>query len=662
MPWAESHGRGGVRHGFRRTIDAASPLGQIRSSALASIPQLSGTLLPSGESDPLSFSTSAPVEVTDARLAAKPKARLRGNDVPIRPLGDRQAVWRPIALTAAAIGAYVVLAVLAYWPVLPLDASKLPHPIGAGAGDPAQMSWFLAWTPFALGHGHNLFFSNYIDSPLGVNLASNTSVPLLGLLSAPVTLAFGPIASFNLLMRIALASSATSMFFVSRRWVNWWAASFAAGLLYGFSSYMTFESSVHLDLAFMPIPPLLFWCLDDLFVTRRRSPVKVGILLGLLSAAQLLIDPELLAACICCGVVAGYPIGYFLAGPRRIPRAIQPAQVIGGFRVDLLRPVLSSSTRLTNPSGYLGIPLLIVLVVIAVWWRRVAMVKFAVACACAAFLISLGPHLTVDGHSLGIWLPEAVFEHIPVLSDLEPVRITAVEMLFLAVLLAVGVDRSRAWILERVRVFNTPAKRPDETRASRLRSRIGSDTRLQTVGLIAVLTVALIPVLDRLPVARERSATAPELTASLARSVPSGDVVLALPYPRALQDEPMLWQAVDEMSFRLVGGYALVPGASGGGRYYLAPSADLTRLSSLLAGPSGASRVASSSACASLETVLGGYHVDALVLRTPLGATRAAGVALLTQLLGPPSVSFGSGDVWLDIPARAPTRSCPERS
>ena len=95
----------------------------------------------------------------------------------MRPSGDVQAVRRRIVLLALALGAYVVLAVVAYWPVMPLDASKLPHPLGAGAGDPAQMTWFLAWAPFALGHGLNPFFTNYIDFPLGVNLASNTSVP-----------------------------------------------------------------------------------------------------------------------------------------------------------------------------------------------------------------------------------------------------------------------------------------------------------------------------------------------------------------------------------------------------------------------------------------------------------------------------------------------------
>ncbi len=240
----------------------------------------------------------------------------------MRPSGDMQAVRRPAVLVALVLGAYAVLAVLAYWPVLPLNASKLPHIGGAGAGDPAQMSWFLAWTPFALRHGLNPLFSNYIDFPLGVNLASNTSVPLLGLAASPVTLALGPVASFNLLLRLALAGSATSMFLVARRWVRWWPAAFAAGLLYGFGSYMTFEGSVHLDLAFLVIPPLLLWCLDELFVTQERSPVNVGVALGLLSAAQLLIDPEVLAD---CALMAA--IGLILLGlthrhevPARIPR------------------------------------------------------------------------------------------------------------------------------------------------------------------------------------------------------------------------------------------------------------------------------------------------------------------------------------------------------
>ncbi len=629
-------------------------------------------------------------------MAAKQKARLRGNDVPMQPSGDMQAMRRPVVPLALAVGTYVVIALLAYWPVMPFDASKLPHVLGAGSGDPAQMSWFLAWTPFALGHGLNPFFTNYIDYPLGVNLASNTSVPLLGFLAAPVTLALGPIASFNLLMRIALAGSATSMFLVSRRWVRWWPAAFAAGLLYGFGSYMTFEASVHLDLAFMAVPPLLLWCLDELFVTRRRSSINVGVLLGVLSAAQLLIDPEilaycaimaalglvflaiahrrevvarvrmatpgLLAACACFALIAGYPIGYFLTGPRRIAGGIQPAGAIAAFHVDLLRPVLRASPQLVNSSGYLGVPLLIGLVALAVWWRKVGVFRFSVACACAAFVLSLGPRLTVDGHTFPVWLPEAVFEHVPVLVDLEPVRITGIEMLFLAVVLAVGLDHTRTWILEHPRTAPGFSGHPVESRVRRLASRMRSDSGLGTLALLVLLVVVFVPLLDQLPLVKEQDVAAPQLTSSLARSVPSGGVVLAFPYPRAHNDEPMEWQAADEMSFRLVGGYALVPGLAGRGSYYIAQGPDLNRLSLLLVGSRGASGVSLESVCRSLEAVVREYHVDALVLRTSEGAIRTGAIASLTRLLGSPSVSFEAGVAWYDVPGRKPTRSCPASS
>jgi hypothetical protein len=273
-------------------------------------------------------------------------------------------------------------------------------------------------------------------------------------------------------------------------------------------------------------------------------------------------------------------------------------------------------------------------------------------------LISLGPRLTADGHSLGIWLPEALFEHVPVLVDLEPVRITGIEMLFLALILAVGLDRTRTFVLERARAARTASSRPGEPLARRMGSRIRSDAGLQTLGVLALLVVAFVPVLDRLPVVSEHPVTAPGLTASLARSVPDGGVVLSFPYPRAHEDEPMLWQAVDEMSFRLVGGYALVPGATGHGRYYIAQGPDLARLSSLLTARGGAPGVSLASACHSLGAVVRAYGADALVLRTMTRAVRTRAIGLLTTLLGPPTVSFKAGVAWYDLPGRRPTPSC----
>ena len=171
-------------------------------------------------------------------------------------------------------------------------------------------------------------------------------------------------------------------------------------------------------------------------------------------------------------------------------------------------------------------------------------------------------------------------------------------------------------------------------RVRRVASRIRSDPGLHTVVLLVLLIVAFVPLLDQLPWSASSDVAAPQLTASLARSVPNGGVVLAFPYPRAHNDEPMLWQAADEMSFRLVGGYALVPGEAGRGSYYIAQGPDLSKLSSLLVGPSGASGVPLESACRSLEAVVRAVQVDALVLRTSKGAIRTRAIGLADQALG----------------------------
>jgi hypothetical protein len=277
-------------------------------------------------------------------------------------------------------------------------------------------------------------------------------------------------------------------------------------------------------------------------------------------------------------------------------------------------------------------------------------------------VLGLGPRLTVDGHTLPVWLPEAVFEHVPVLVDLEPVRITGIEMLFLAVVLAVGLDHTRTWILEHSRTASRLSGHPVEFRVRRLASRMRSDPGLGTLALLVLLVVAFVPLLDQLPLVKEQNMAAPQLTSSLARSVPSGGVVLAFPYPRAHNDEPMEWQAADEMSFRLVGGYALVPGLAGRGSYYIAQGPDLSRLSSVLVASRGASGVSLESACHSLETVVHEYQVEALVLRTSPGAIRTRSIALLTRLLGSPSVSLEAGVAWYDVPGRKPTRNCPANS
>ena len=62
---------------------------------------------------------------------------------------------------------YGGLSAIAYLHVFPANRHLLF--MGAG-GDVAQETWFLKWTSFAILHGHNPFYTTFVDYPRGANL------------------------------------------------------------------------------------------------------------------------------------------------------------------------------------------------------------------------------------------------------------------------------------------------------------------------------------------------------------------------------------------------------------------------------------------------------------------------------------------------------------
>lgn len=100
-----------------------------------------------------------------------------------------------------------------------------------GGADIGEEVWFLAQTPWAVLHSVNPFENNWLNTPVGVNLMDNTTMPLLGVLGAPITFLFGPIATFNVAIALGFSASAMTFFLMARRFVAWWPAAFLAGLL-----------------------------------------------------------------------------------------------------------------------------------------------------------------------------------------------------------------------------------------------------------------------------------------------------------------------------------------------------------------------------------------------------------------------------------------------
>ena len=487
---------------------------------------------------------------------------------------------------SAGVLIYIVMAVGLFWPTLPWSQTTLPSgAYGRGFGDPAQMTWFLEWIPYAIRHGLNIFHTNFLDYPSGVDLANGTSVPLLGVLAAPVTLSLGPVAAFNILLRLAFASSATSMFFVLRTWSRTPFA-FIGGLLYGFGPYMITQGQNHLNLVFMPLPPLIVWCFYELLVVKRRRPLRMGLLLGVLCGAQALINSETLAL---IGVVAFFGLIVFAIVNRHnisgrldfIAKAffpallvfllltgdllwsmlfaqghlvgpVYPTNALQGFRTDILEPIVPTDLQFvaqltfavmayhftggnfTENAGYLSLPFVALFVFFAVRWRKDRLVLSASLLSVLAFILSLGNRLDVKGNATSIPLPEAVFAHLPLLDSTVPARYALLVSLFAVIVVTIGADRFVASLKD----HRNPT----------------TSTRLLDLGVVAAMLCTAVLMFPLVPLHTQRVPWAPD-TVSTLNAIHPGTVVLTYPFTMEPWTEAMSWQALDEMRFRLIGGY-----------------------------------------------------------------------------------------------------------
>jgi hypothetical protein len=582
--------------------------------------------------------------------------------------------------------AFFLLACLAYWPIGPWDPHRLPV---CNCADYAKMTAFLEWTPWAVLHGHNPFFSSYQDYPGGVNMALNTTMPFLGVVLAPVTLTAGPIASMNLLARIALGGSATTAFLVFRRWVRWTPAAALGGLLFGFSPYVMAHALNHPNLIFVVLLPVLLLLVDEVVVRQRMKPRDAGLLLGIVAAAQYGISSELLAdgalltaaALVLLALLhrpsvrehvphlarsaawslasfvplAGYPIVMSIVGPRHLSGPVQPLYSVNRLRSDLLGAVLPTRVQLFSfghlgavASGfvhrnlaengtYVGIPLTVFVVAAAVAYRRDSRLVLMALMTAVAYFVSLGITLDVDGHATGVPLPYRVMTHLPLLDGAIAVRFFAFGYLFLALAFALGLDHLRGTLATHSQGLLGPA----------------------LCGLVAV--AALLPLVPRLPVP-ERPPSPRLVDGSYAvptyftdggeRAIPAGSTVLVYPYSTAgFLDYSVLWQAAGAERFRLTSGDASVPGPSGGGGYG-SPPLDPPLLEQLLTAayfgrplppdPLGARNLAV------IRDTISDYDFSTVVV-APVGREPRWVVRAMTRVLGRRPARTGGVYVWYGV-------------
>ena len=560
--------------------------------------------------------------------------------------------------------------------------------------DAIQQVWWFGWTAFALSHGHDVFLAQWQNYPAGRNFGIQG--PMLGIttLFIPITKIFGPIVSWNIAVRFALAVSASSMCLVLRRWVTWWPAAFVGGLVYGFSAYMLNYASGLLFLTLVALPPVFFLLLHEILVRQKWRPSRVGALLGVICWLQFFFGVEVLASMVLMGAIATglflfvrrhhlhdtwrytvrallfggavggilllVPVVFTLFGPQSTHGSPGSA-ANGGLPSDLFGIVvpgaqwlssnglttLANTHLLYSSAEYIGIPMIVVLACFAFFLRSRKPILFAGAMALIALVLALGPRLWVDGQRTPVVLPFVVFDHLPVFNGFAAIRFSLYTTLFGAAMLAMGLDELRLRLQRRL-----------------LRAQAPMWQHLMTWGVLAA--IAAVVVLPLVP-SHTQPATSTNIpsffTSTAVDAIPEGSVLIAYPYPDLMGPdiyfEPphniMLYQAASGMRFKLIGGYGWFPSATGSGGTatpsVLRPGSVETVFDGAYYGTaSKESLLARGRAISDLRSLLRRYDVETVVVQ-PKGDDPGTVVRYVTDAIGCPLYS-SSMALWFDVKQR----------
>ena len=465
-----------------------------------------------------------------------------------------------------------------------------------GCCDPQQTIWFLRWAPYALAHHINPFVTFQLNTPDGVNLMWNASMVSLSIIVSPITLLFGPVIAYNVLISAGMALGGWFTYFAVRRYTTGVAGPMVAGAVYAFSPYTTQQSILHLQVAFTVLVPVFVLVLDSLFIRRTRSPWLLGVALGVLAAIQLLLFEEVLltlvlfvvigfivlgwrrlnevrdrvsaaveaggAALLTFAVLSAWPLYVQFLGPQRIHGALQNAD---DFSTDLLNILLPTQYQRVAPAAataisqhfsgldgeataYTGLPLLILLIAfVATHWRDIR-VRTASIVAAAALILSFGPHLHIGGQSTGWPLPWWPIAQLPLAQNVLPARLSIYMWLGIAVLVAIAVEAAlRAQTWRRV---------------------------IAALGVVVVSLAAIVPAgLGAWP------ADTPAFFTNWSRlGIPDTSVVLIAPFFRdGAGASPMLWTATAGAGVHMPEAYAYIPNPAGMPTYG-PPANDLSQI------------------------------------------------------------------------------------
>jgi hypothetical protein len=192
----------------------------------------------------------------------------------------------PVARHLIILACYIVASIALTWPrITYLTGGKLPATRDAGV-----YVWDFWWIAHQVEHLGNPWFTRFIAAPVGAQLGYHALMPLEGFVMLPVTLAFGPSASYNLLSVLMPGLSCYAMYRAARLWLPTQTGAIAAGAFFGLSSDVAWHAWYQLNISagalFLPL------ALEASVRLRRNPRPRQAVILGVVLGGSLLTDQQ----------------------------------------------------------------------------------------------------------------------------------------------------------------------------------------------------------------------------------------------------------------------------------------------------------------------------------------------------------------------------------
>jgi hypothetical protein len=198
----------------------------------------------------------------------------------------RRITAHPVVRQAVLLLVFIAAGVAVTWPL----ATDLPTGRLPSSRDTASYVWGFWWVAHQVTHLGNPWFTSQMAAPVGVQLGFHTLIPLPGLLLTPVTLIFGPSASYNLLVLITPGLLCYAMYRAARLWLPSATGAIAAGAFFGLSAMLTQQDWYHVNIALGAV--FLPMALEASVRLRRTPGLRQAVILGLVMGAAVLTDQE----------------------------------------------------------------------------------------------------------------------------------------------------------------------------------------------------------------------------------------------------------------------------------------------------------------------------------------------------------------------------------